>query len=165
MGLGEERADVVIREVTPMEAAATTKWRYQGPWSVYDGKVSDIVTTANGYYAIADRTTDKFLGFVCLGAEARVPGLAEDAGVLDVGIGLEPAIVGQGKGRSIVRPVLEWAETTKEASELRAVVQAWNERSLRVCYGLGFRATGHHGVRQAGSVVDYVVLRRAYRAK
>jgi RimJ/RimL family protein N-acetyltransferase len=165
MGLGEERADVVVREVTPTEAAATTKWRYQGPWSVYDGKVSDIVTAANGYHAIAERTTDKFLGFVCLGTEARVPGLAEEADVLDVGIGLDPAIVGQGKGRSIVLPVLEWAETTNEASELRAVVQVWNERSLRLCYGLGFRATGHHEVRQAGSVVDYVVLRRAYRAK
>jgi ribosomal-protein-alanine N-acetyltransferase len=102
MGRGEERADVVIREVTPMEAAATTKWRYQGPWSVYDGKVSHIVTAADGYHAIAERATDKFLGFVCLGAEARVPGLAEDADVLDVGIGLDPAIVGQGKGRSIV---------------------------------------------------------------
>jgi ribosomal-protein-alanine N-acetyltransferase len=165
MGPGEEMADVVVREVTPTEAAATTKWRYQGPWSVYDGKASDIVTAANGYHAIAERATDKFLGFVCLGAEARVPALAEDADVLDVGIGLDPAIVGQGKGRSIVLPVLEWAETTNEVSELRAVVQAWNERSLRLCYGLGFRATGHHEVRQAGSVVDYVVLRRAYRPK
>jgi len=88
---------VVVREVTPIEAAATTKWRYQGPWSVYDGKVSDIVTAANGYYAIAERVSDKFLGFVCLGAEARVPGLTEEADVLDVGIGLDPAIVGQGK--------------------------------------------------------------------
>jgi RimJ/RimL family protein N-acetyltransferase len=85
--------------------------------------------------------------------------------VLDVGIGLDPAIVGQGKGCSIVRPVLEWAETTNEASELRAVVQAWNERSLRLFYGLAFRAAGHHEVRQAGSVVDYAVLRRAYRPK
>jgi [ribosomal protein S18]-alanine N-acetyltransferase len=163
MSLEEETADVVVREVTLAEAAVTTKWRYSGMWSVYDGRVSDIITAANGYHAIAERATDKFLGFVCLGHEARVPGLADEADALDVGIGLDPAIIGQGKGRSIVRPVLEWAETTREASELRAVVQAWNERSLRLCYGLGFRATGHHEVRQASSVVDYVVLIRPCR--
>jgi hypothetical protein len=27
MGRGEERAGVIVREVTPMEAVATTKWR------------------------------------------------------------------------------------------------------------------------------------------
>ena len=56
---------------------------------------------------------------MCLGAEARVPGLTEEVDVLDVGIGLDPEIVGQGKGRSIVAPVLEWAEATHEAAELR----------------------------------------------
>jgi len=131
--------------------------------AVYDGRLSDVISTANGYHAIAEAATHRLLGFVCLGAEARIPGLAEEVHVLDVGIGLDPAIVGQGKGRSIVRPVLEWAETTHEAAELRAVVQAWNERSLRLCYGLGFRATGHHEVRQANSVLEYVVLRRTCR--
>jgi RimJ/RimL family protein N-acetyltransferase len=159
-----EKAVVVVREVTPTEAEITTKWRYQGPWSVYDGKVSHVITAENGYDAIAERATDRFLGFVCLGAEARVPGLTEEADVLDVGIGLDPAIVGQGKGRSIVGPLLKWAEATHEAAELRVVVQAWNERSLRLWYGLGFRTTGHHEIRQANSVVDYLVLRRTCRA-
>ncbi len=75
---------------------------------------------------------------MCLGAAARVPGLAEEAYVLDVDIRLDPSIVGQSKGRSIVRPHLHGAETTHEPAELRAVVQAWNERSLRLSYRLGF---------------------------
>jgi hypothetical protein len=47
--LGGETVDVIVREVTPTEAAVTTKWRYQGPWSVYDGKASDHLRSTSAH--------------------------------------------------------------------------------------------------------------------
>jgi hypothetical protein len=34
-------------------------------------------------------------GYACFGVEARVPGLAERPGVLDVGVGMRPELTGQ----------------------------------------------------------------------
>jgi ribosomal-protein-alanine N-acetyltransferase len=164
MPTAPEQADVTVRALTPADAAAVVRWRYDGPWSVYDGAAADVLTAANDYHAIVERTTGRFLGYVCLGAEARVPGLAEEAGVLDVGIGLDPAIVGEERGHSIALELLQWIERRSEASELRAVIQAWNQRSVRLCEVLGFRIVDHHQVHQKeGSLVDYVVVRRSLR--
>jgi [ribosomal protein S18]-alanine N-acetyltransferase len=151
---------VTVRDLTPADEASVISWRYDGPWSIYDWHAADVLSAENDYHAIVERATDRFLGYVCLGAEARVPGLAEEAGVLDVGIGLDPAIVGQGRGHSIALALLGWIEEYSEASELRAVIQAWNQRSVRLCQGLGFRIAGYHQIHQAGSLVDYVIVRR-----
>ena len=61
---------MVVREVTPTEAEITTQWRYQGPWSVYDGKVSHLITAKSGYHAIAERAFDSSLGS-CASAPKR----------------------------------------------------------------------------------------------
>lgn len=163
-GPAGEGQDVVVLALTPHDAAVVSTWHYDGPWSVYDGSDAQLISPDLGYRAIAERRTGRFLGFFCLGFDARVQGLGEEPGVLDLGVGLDPAIVGRGSGASIVRPVLEWIEDHCDAVELRAVVQAWNERSLRFCRRLGFEETGHHLAEQGGAAVDYVVLRRPLRA-
>ena len=153
-------AAVVVRELTAHDAALVAGWRYEGPWAVYDPAGDGAVSADHGYHAIAERGTGRFVGYVCLGAEARVAGLDPRPGVVDVGVGLDPAVVGRGRGRSIAGPVLEWVERTTGAVALRAVVQSWNRRSLRLCERLGFEATGHHLAPGPGSPVDYVVLER-----
>jgi ribosomal-protein-alanine N-acetyltransferase len=47
------------------------------------------------------------------------------------------------------------------AVRLRAVVQSWNERSLRLTRSLGFAETGTHRCHQEGREVDYTVLTMA----
>jgi ribosomal-protein-alanine N-acetyltransferase len=97
------------------------------------------------------------VGFGCLGADARVPGLAGVDGVLDVGVGMRPDLVGQGLGPEFATTVLEFA-ATRGATRLRAVVQDWNSRSLRLVERLGFVPTGTHPV---GDVTFVVVERSA----
>lgn len=154
-----EPGDIAVRELTATHARTVGAWRYGGAWAVYDGRETELISAELGYHAIVETASGRFLGYFCLGAEARVPGLEEEAGVLDVGAGLDPVIVGKGRGAAILSHVLEWVAARTEAGELRAVVQAWNERSLRLCRRLGFRATGHHSVRE----IEYVVLRRPLR--
>jgi [ribosomal protein S18]-alanine N-acetyltransferase len=149
-----------LRPLTPEDVAAASAWRYEGPWSVYDGSDVDPISSAKGYQAIVDGD-GTFIGFVCSGADARVRGLDAASDLLDVGVGLAPPVVGQGRGAAILGPVLDSIAAQSEASSLRAVVQSWNERSLRLCARLGFREAGRHVAREPGGDVEYVLLVRA----
>ncbi len=110
---------------------------------------------ADGFFAVAD-DDGRLAGFCCVGAEARVPGLVAEPGVLDIGVGMAPEPVGQGNGEVFGRTVLEFFGH----SRLRAVVQEWNERSLRLTRKLGFVPAGRHVCVQNGQSVEYVVTIR-----
>jgi [ribosomal protein S18]-alanine N-acetyltransferase len=140
-----------IRDLTADDLADIATWSYDGPWSVYDS--TGTLDPAMGYWAVAEG--DRLVGFACLGADARVAGLAEADGVLDVGVGLRPDLVGQGLGPAFAEVVLAFA-AARGGRRLRAVVQDWNQRSLRLLAGLGFVATGRHPVGE----VTYMVLER-----
>jgi len=145
-----------IRDLTAADLADIATWTYDGPWSVYDSEGE--LDPSLGYWAVVDASDGQVWGFACLGADARVPGLVEADGVLDVGVGMRPDLVGQGRGADFAGVVLDLAET-RGAERLRAVVQDWNERSLRVFLGLGFVRTGTHPV----GTVTYAVLERPVR--
>jgi RimJ/RimL family protein N-acetyltransferase len=153
---GEASRVLAIRELTAHDLAHIATWAYDGPWSVYDS--DGQLDPALGYWAVVDAEDGRLQGFACLGADARVPGLAGAAGVLDVGVGMRPDLVGQGRGADFVGAVVALAEA-RGARRLRAVVQDWNERSLQVFTGLGFARTGSHPV----GPVTYVVLERPVR--
>lgn len=142
-----------VRELTPGDLADIATWAYDGPWSVYDS--DGPLDPGMGYWAVEDGD-GRLVGFACLGADARVPGLPEAPGVLDIGVGMRPDLVGQGFGPALARTVLAFA-ADRGATRLRAVVQDWNERSLRLLARLGFERTGTHPVGD----VTYVVVERA----
>lgn len=151
---------LTVRPLEPRDAEAVASWRYEGPWNVYDpGPGDDPVSAAAGYDAVVDGA-GSIVGFVCVGQEARVPGLAEADGIIDIGVGMRPDLVGHGLGREFGAMVLDHVRGRFGDRPLRAVVQGWNERSLRLARGLGFRESGTHRCVQDGKEISYVVLVR-----
>jgi len=156
---GTGPAGLVVRPLTPADAAEVATWQYDGPWRIYDSRPEDgPLGPDSGVQAVADSATGELVGYICLGAEARVPGLAAEPGVIDVGAGMRPDLVGSRIGSDFGAAVLGHIAGQVGQSRLRAVVLSWNERSLRLCARLGFRAIGTHTCLQDGRENTYVVL-------
>ncbi len=151
-------AGLVVRPLTSMDTADIATWQYDGPWRIYDSSAHGQITGESGYEAVADSDTGALVGFICIGEEARVPGLAAESGIVDVGAGMRPDLVGTRIGTEFGATVLRHLAALAGEDRLRAVVQSWNERSLRLCARLGFRAVGAHTCIQDGKEVSYVVL-------
>jgi len=149
-----------VRPLQQQEAEAVASWRYQGPWSTYDLHPGDEPINAQaGYHAVVD-DAGSLVGFVCIGQEARVPGLAAEDGITDLGVGMRPDLVGRGLGSAFGAVILDLVHELCGDGPLRAVVQSWNERSLRLARRLGFRDTGTHSCLQDGREVNYTILLR-----
>lgn len=144
----------VLRPLTAEQGEAMAQWRYPGPWAVYD--VAGAIDQAEGFWAVLDAADGDVAGYACFGVEARVPGLDERPGVLDVGVGMRPELTGRGRGAAFAEAVLAHGCAVTGMRRLRAVVQDWNERSRRLLTRLGFEETGTHRVGE----VRYVVYER-----
>lgn len=149
-----------VRPLQRQDAEAIASWRYEGPWSAYDSRPGDPLLSADaGYLAVVDHA-GSLVGFLCTGAEARVPGLAAQEGMVDVGVGMRPDLVGRGLGSAFGAVVLGHIRDMCGDQPLRAVIQSWNERSLRLSRGLGFGVAGTHRCEQDGREVSYTILVR-----
>lgn len=120
---------LLVRPMTVGDAMRVGEWRYRDEWSVYDIESPDVVLDElDLYWAVTDAADDSLVGFVCIGAAARVPGLDADPSLIDVGVGMNPDLVGQGRGSEFGGGALEHLARRHPGRPLRAVIQAWNVR-------------------------------------
>ena len=129
------------RELTADEAERPLGWRYEGRYATYDAR--GPLGSDRGFFAVEDE--GDLVGFGCVGVEARVPGVEEEPGTVDVGYGMRPDLVGHGRGRLFVGAVLDYVTERHPAARLRMSILEWNGRSRRVAEEHGFRVTGRAG--------------------
>lgn len=151
---------LAVRDWSAADSDAISRWRYADRWSVYDQRDDDPATGTGGRRAVVSADDGSLVGFYCLGDDARVPGLAANEAVVDLGLGMAPELVGQGHGQEFALAVLDDVHRLLPFTPLRIVIQTWNARSLALARGLGFTAAGSHRCRQDGADVAYSVLIR-----
>jgi ribosomal-protein-alanine N-acetyltransferase len=140
--------ELAIAPLTPEQVAAIGGWRYPGSYATYD--VTDPADL-DGAFAV---TEDGLLvGFCCFGQEARVPGVDAAERVLDVGYGMRPDLMGQGRGAAFVSSIVAFGVERFRPESLRLSICRWNERSRRAALRQGFVVTGAAG--------EFDVLERA----
>jgi RimJ/RimL family protein N-acetyltransferase len=132
---------VRARELTADEAERPLGWRYSGRYAIYDA--AGPLGGGRGFFAVEEK--GDFVGFGCVGVEARVPGVEEEPGTIDVGYGMRPDLVGQGHGRSFVGAILDYVTERNPGARLRMSILSWNGRSRRVAEAHGFRVIGRAG--------------------
>jgi RimJ/RimL family protein N-acetyltransferase len=133
---------VRTRELTVEEAERPLGWRYPEPYATYDAQ--GPLGRDLGFFAVEDEDGD-LVGFGCAGAEARVPGVEEEPGTIDVGYGMRPDLVGRGLGREFVGAVLAHVANRHPSARLRMSILRWNDRSRRVAEAHGFRTVDRAG--------------------
>jgi [ribosomal protein S18]-alanine N-acetyltransferase len=133
---------VRARELTVDEAERPLGWRYPGEYATYDAE--GPLRRDLGFFAVEDEDGD-LVGFGCVGAEARVPGVEEETGTVDVGYGMRPDLVGQGLGREFIGAILAHVAAGRPSARLRMSILRWNERSRRVAEAHGFRVADRAG--------------------
>jgi [ribosomal protein S18]-alanine N-acetyltransferase len=133
---------VRARELTVDEAERPLGWHYPGPYATYDAE--GPLGRRLDFFAVED-DTGALVGYGCVGPEARVPGVEEAVGTVDVGYGMRPDLTGQGRGREFVGAILERVVAEHPDARLRMSILRWNERSRRVAEAHGFRIVGEAG--------------------
>jgi [ribosomal protein S18]-alanine N-acetyltransferase len=123
-----------VRPLTRDDARLIASWRYPGRFATYD--VREMVALSPEYAAV--ESDGELIGYCCFGAPARVAGVEPEAGILDVGYGLKPELLGGGRGREFVGAILAFARSEFPGSRPRLLILDWNERSRRLATVLGF---------------------------
>jgi RimJ/RimL family protein N-acetyltransferase len=133
---------LTLRPVREPEASAIVSWRYPQPYALYNPAPDDwlwLLYPGGGYVALL-RAPGELVGVGCLGRAAQVAGGEyHHEAALDVGLSLRPDLLGQGLGTAALAALLEYARRERAAACFRATVAAFNQRSLRLCAGQGFR--------------------------
>lgn len=95
-----------IHKLTVEEANEINTWTYEEPYNLYSfsGEEEAIEELLDGtYYGCCD-DNGEFIGYFCFGENAQVPGgrdahLYGGEDVIDIGLGMKPALTGKGLGK------------------------------------------------------------------
>jgi RimJ/RimL family protein N-acetyltransferase len=127
-----------VGPLTPADARAIATWRYPGRYATYDEV--EVPSADRGYWAV--HHDGKLVGSCCFGDPARVPGVVEEPGILDVGYGMRPDLMGQGLGRSFIGAILEFGDEEFSPRRFRLLILEWNGRSRAAARSAGFEEDG-----------------------
>jgi len=129
--------------MTVDQATAILKWTYPPPYDFYNIETSEEAYAElldGSYQAVIAQT--QLVGFFCTGQSAQVPsgrplGLYRDD-YLDLGLGRQPELTGQGTGFIFCSFVLDTVKA-QSTLPLRLTVASFNERAIHLNEQLGFQ--------------------------
>ncbi len=131
------------------DAQEIAGWTYDPPYHIYNMSTSDDLDTmvrflldpTTGHFGVYDGAS--LLAFCCYGREGQVPGFDYDAQpALDIGVGMHPSFVGQGRGRLLLAAILAHGAALYHPSRWRATIAAFNQRSQQMFRNAGFVSVG-----------------------
>ncbi|MCS6593607.1 GNAT family N-acetyltransferase [Bacillus cereus] len=135
-----------IHKLTIEEAKKINTWTYEEPYSLYSfsGEKEVIEELLDGtYYGCCDDQGD-LIGYFCFGANAQVPG-GRDANlyggedVIDIGLGMKPALTGKGIGKEFFQAGIAFATKELNAKMFRLSVATFNTRAITLYKNIGFK--------------------------
>ena len=130
------------------DAVTIQQWHYDEPYAIYnpgadleDGH-SELLDPHSPYYAVRDEQGE-LIGFFGFGTSAQpwdntTPRLYTEDGIIDIGLGMRPDMVGRGLGLSFVSAGLAFAREHFAPRAFRLFVLTFNERAIRVYEQAGF---------------------------
>lgn len=141
-------AQLQFTAITADEAREVLTWRYPGLPTLYnpspdelEDDIEVLLTPAYNYYAVRAEG-GLLVGFCCYGGDAQVPGGDYSLRyAVDVGLGMNPALVGRGLSHGFLAAILDWGRHCFAPDYFRATVAAINVRSQGMFARAGFLIT------------------------
>jgi RimJ/RimL family protein N-acetyltransferase len=155
--------------ISAEQAREVLNWRYLELPTLYnpdpeelEGDIAVLLTPAYNYHAV--RSLEGLLvGFCCYGADAQVPGGDYSLrNAVDVGLGMNPALVGRRLSHAFLAAILDWGRQCFEPDYFRATVAAINLRSQAMFSRAGFLITQRFRPRD-NDTHEFIVMVRAER--
>ena len=135
-----------IHKLTEEEAMEINTWTYEEPYNLYSfsGGVEVIEELLDGtYYGCCD-DKGEFIGYFCFGENAQVPGgrdanLYAGENVVDIGLGMKPALTGKGMGETFFQAGIVFAAKEFKSKHFRLSVATFNTRAITLYKNIGFQ--------------------------
>jgi [ribosomal protein S18]-alanine N-acetyltransferase len=156
-----------LTPITRADARAISRWRYDGPYAVYNGNPASVASLLEPrylYHSVHDDHAE-LVGYFCYGEDARVSagkrlGLYEREDELDIGLGMRPDLTGQGFGEEFVHAGLQFAKATYDPRAFRLTVATFNRRAIRVYERAGFEPVETFGDTKRDGEREWLLMRR-----
>ncbi len=155
--------------ITEDEIRTVLGWRYEDLTHLLQPKAENfnndlaaMLRPEYNYYAVRDEQGE-LVGFCCYGEDAQVFGGDYTAPALDVGLGLRPDLVGQGRARTFLQAVLDWGAAQFAPEMFRCTVAATNPRSQRMFARAGFMTVQRFATFDTVNI-DFIVMVRVAEA-
>jgi ribosomal-protein-alanine N-acetyltransferase len=139
-------------------AAEISGWRYPPPYDTYDVEEGEehMLQPELRYHAVLDG--EELVGYACYGVDATVPAGRYEDGVLEVGWGMRPDLMGQGRGAAFTGAIVDFAEQRYAPAEMGVTIATFNGRSQAAARHQGF--TTEIGRFTSPGGMEFVQLRR-----
>ena len=120
-------------------------WKYEPPYDFYNNVYSKEALEElldSSYYALVNAENELF-GFFCTGKSAQVPAghaaRVYEERLVDMGLGMKPLLVGQGRGTEFCLIIINLIEDRFKSIPIRLTVAKFNERAIHLYEKLGFK--------------------------
>ncbi|MCP1125835.1 GNAT family N-acetyltransferase [Bacillus sp. 3103sda1] len=135
-----------IHRLTLEEAQNINVWQYDAPYELYSftGASETLEELLDGTYYGVRNEHNEIVGYFCFGDNAQVTGgreakLYTGECVVDIGLGMKPALTGKGLGISFLQAGLQFANEQFRPEKIRLSVAAFNERAIALYMKAGFQ--------------------------
>jgi ribosomal-protein-alanine N-acetyltransferase len=155
-----------LKPITRDDARSISRWRYDGPYSIYDGdptSVDSLLESRFSYHSVYDERGE-LAGYFCFGEDARVPAgrrLYEREPALDMGLGMRPDLTGRGLGGEFVHAGLRFAREAYSPQAFRLTVATFNRRAIRVYERAGFETVETFGAETRDGEREWLLMKRS----
>lgn len=133
------------------------KWKYQAPYDFYDmtadpedyAELIDEKARAGRYFQVIRNGV--FFGF-CV--------LEKKADALELGLGMNPAYLGQGMGTAFYQAIEKYIEENFSITKISLCVANFNQRAINVYQKMGFQTIETYRQETNGSVYDFLRMEK-----
>ena len=133
-----------VKKMDEIFAEEILSWTYEAPYDFYNNEYSvDAVRELlnHSYFVVLD-DYEEIVGYFCSGESAQVPigslfGAYPES-YLDIGIGMNPMLTGQGRGLKFFSFILDYIREVHGEAQVRLTVAAFNSRAIHLYEKLSF---------------------------